>query len=404
MAEEEIMSFPPRRNPAAPLDPPAYPREHGRILPRVRLWDGSTPWLVTKYGLQRELLRDQRFSADPTAPGYPAFSPATAATHAAGRGLIGIDDPEHLRLRRMLAPAFTAGRANEWRSTIREAAESAVDKMLEGSPPADLVEDFALPVPSTVIAKMLGVPLSDQAYFQRCSRALTSWNSSPADAVAAKAELRGYIDALISEREQRPGADLISELTQQQLMQGNLSRDELTATAVLLLVAGHETTASMISLGVLALLTHPSELEVVMRGLGDRAVMADAVEELLRFLSVAHSGRRRAALEDVSVGETVIRQGDGLILANDAGNRDPEHFDEPDRLNVRRGSRQHLAFGAGIHQCIGHSIARVELQETLTVLFTRVPSLRIAVPLADIEFSHQSTVFGARTLPVAWGR
>jgi cytochrome P450 len=217
----------------------------------------------------------------------------------------------------------------------------------------------------------------------------------------AVVELRDYLGELADRKRERPGDDVLSRLVVDREATGELSRGDLQSSALLLLVAGHETTANMIALGTLALLENPDQL-ALLRAADDPTVVAGAVEELLRYLNITHNGRRRVAIEDIEIAGRVIRAGDGVIIANDIGNRDPEAFAEPDLLDIRRDARRHVAFGFGVHQCLGQPLARVELQVVYSTLYRRIPTLRLAADPASIAFKHEAAVYGVHELPVSW--
>jgi cytochrome P450 len=396
-----ITAFPIARDPRCPFDPPRV--DPGRpVVDRVQLWDGSTPWLITDFATQRGMLADPRFSADPARAGYPAFSASTVATSARGRGFIGLDDPEHTRLRRMVTGDFTIKRVEAMRARIQHLVDELIDDLLGRPNPVDLVDAFALPLPSTVISDLLGVPNADHELFQECTAKIISWVSTPQDAVTANSQLVSYLEQLVEHKSREPGDDLISRLVVNQLQPGHISADELVKTIRLLLVAGHETTTNMVALSTVALLEHPAELAYLRAVADDRVAVASAVEELLRYLSIAHSGRRRVAIEDVDVAGHTIRAGEGVILANNIGNRDATEFPDPDVLDLKRAAKQHLAFGFGVHQCLGQSLARVELQIVLATLSRRIPTLRLAVPFTQLRFKNDMSVYGVHELPVNW--
>jgi cytochrome P450 len=395
----DVPAFPMERD--CPFDPPP---ELSRIraecpVSRVRLWDGSHPWLVTGYDDQRAVLADHRFSADVTRPGYPHVTAASAARRRRSRTFISMDEPEHGMYRKMLTGTFMIKRVEALRPRIQRIVDDLIDAMLAGAPPADLVTDFALPVPSLVICELLGVPYADHAFFQRCSRTLVSTRSTPQDATAAADELKDYLSRLLERKGAEPADDLLSKLVVEQ--SGTLTRSQIADMALLLLVAGHETTANMIGLGTLTLLQHPDQL-AELRATEDPKLVAGAVEELLRYLTIVHSGRRRVAVEDVEVGGRLIRAGDGVIVTTDSGNRDAHAFPDPDVLDIHRQARHHVAFGYGVHQCLGQPLARVELQVVYGTLYRRVPTLRLAVPLEEIRFKHDMLVYGVHELPVSW--
>lgn len=398
---DELPEFPMARAAGCPFDPPPALRElrEEGPLTRVRLWDGSTPWLVTRYAEQRALLSDRRVSADPARPGYPRQ--AAAGSGGSRIGFILMDDPEHARLRRMVAAPFVVKRVEAMRPRVRRIVDDQIDELLAGPNPADLVEAFALPVPSLVICDLLGVPYADHAFFQDNSKMLIKRAATPEQRGAAGRNLAGYLDGLLGDKLAEPGDDLLSRLAER-VTAGELTRQEAAQMGVLLLLAGHETTANMIALGTLALLRNPDQL-AALRDTDDPGRVAGAVEELLRYLNITHGGRRRVALEDIEVDGHTIRAGEGLIMANDAGNRDPDAFDgDPDRLDIDRAARHHVAFGFGVHQCLGQPLARLELQIVYGTLYRRVPSLALATDLADIPFKHDGFVYGVYELPVTW--
>jgi cytochrome P450 len=255
-------------------------------------------------------------------------------------------------------------------------------------------------VPSLVICELLGVPYADHEFFQANSAILINRGSTLDQLTGAQERLVGYLDELVGEKLADPGDDLLSDLAQR-VKAGELSRHDAAAMARLLLVAGHETTANMIALGTLALLQRPDQL-AALRESDDPTQIAAAVEELLRFLTIVHSGRRRVALQDIEIDGQTIRAGDGVVLANDIANRDEFAFADPDRLDIRRDARHHVAFGFGVHQCLGQPLARVELQVVYGTLYRRIPTLRLAVDLDQVRFKHDGAVYGVYELPVTW--
>jgi cytochrome P450 len=395
-------AYPMTRDPDAPLDPPPELRELQERAPltRVRLWDGSTPWLVTRYAEQRALLSDRRISADSTHAHYPHQGPAGPQRPADRRGFIALDDPEHARLRRMVTAAFAIKQVERLRPTVQRIVDELIDGLLAGPTPVDLVPELALPVPSRVICTLLGVPYADHEFFQANTKIMINRRSSVDDVAAAFGSLAGYVERLLGEKLVDPQDDLLSDLALR-VAAGDLALRQATAIAQLLLVAGHETTANMIGLGTLALLEHPDQL-AVLRDSDDPKVVARAVEELLRYLTIVHTGRRRVALEDIEIAGETIRAGDGVIMANDLGNRDPAEFADPDRLDLRRDARTHVTFGFGAHQCLGQPLARLELQVVYGTLYRRIPTLRLAAGLDEIPFKSDAVVYGVYALPVTW--
>jgi cytochrome P450 len=392
--------WPMTRAAGCPFDPPPVARELQDQAPlaRVRLWDGSTPWLVTRYAEQRALLADPRVSADITTPGYP--SPAPLPRGGSGISFILMDNPEHARLRRMVTAPFTIRRVETMRPAVQKIVDDLIDELLAGPRPADLVEAFALPVPSLVICELLGVPYTDHGFFQDNSKVIIRRDAKPEERAAGHRALVGYLDDLVGKKLAQPGDDLLSGLATR-VEAGELTRLEAAQMGVLLLIAGHETTANMIALGTLALLEHPDQLDLL-RGTDDPELVASAVEELLRYLNITHNGRRRVALEDIEVAGEVIRAGEGLIMANDIANRDPAVFPDGDRLDLTRDAHRHVAFGFGVHQCLGQPLARLELQVVYSTLYRRIPALALATEAGKVPFKHDGSVYGVYELPVTW--
>ncbi|ADJ45259.1 cytochrome P450 [Amycolatopsis mediterranei S699] len=396
----EIPEFPMPRAAGCPFDPPPAARalQEQAPLARVRLWDGSTPWLVTRYADQRALLADPRVSADVTRPGYP--SPAPLPKGGTGIGFILMDNPEHARLRKMVTAPFTIRRVAAMRPAVQKIVDDLIDELLAGPKPVDLVEAFALPVPSLVICELLGVPYADHGFFQDNSKVIIRRDARPEERAAGHQALIGYLDRLVGEKLEHPADDVLSGLATR-VAAGELTRVEAAQMGVLLLIAGHETTANMIALGTLALLEHPDQL-ALLRESDDPALVASAVEELLRYLNITHNGRRRVALEDIEIAGETVRAGEGLIMANDIANRDPEIFPGGDRLDLTRDAHRHVAFGFGVHQCLGQPLARLELQVVYSTLYRRIPTLAPATEIGKIPFKHDGSVYGVYELPVTW--
>jgi cytochrome P450 len=400
---EILPDFPMVRAAGCPFDPPPQVRDVGPVG-RVRIWSGETPWLITRFDEQRAVLADQRFSADATKEGYPHQAAATAERVKSPNGFrtfVVMDDPEHDQHRKMLTRNFMIKRVEGMRPRVRQIVDELIDDMLAGPRPVDLVSAFALPVPSLVICELLGVPYADHDFFQACSKKMISRDTPSDVAMAATDELRSYLRDLVVEKQKTPTDDLIGRLIAEKLPTGELTVAQIADMGLLMLVAGHETTANMIGLGTLALLRHPEQL-AELRDTGDPKLVENAVEELLRYLSIAHSGRRRVATEDIEVGGQVIRAGEGVILATETANRDDTAFPDPDRLDLHRPARHHLAFGYGVHQCLGQPLARMELQVVYGTLYRRIPTLRLAIPLEDVRFKHEMIVYGVHSLPVTW--
>ncbi|MBM4791933.1 cytochrome P450 [Streptomyces sioyaensis] len=363
-------------------------------LLKVQMAYGEPAWLVTRYAEARFVLGDQRFSR------------ALGALHdeprqSEGRrdsGILGMDPPDHTRLRTLVAKAFTVRQVEKLRPQVRQLTRELLDELEAAGPPVDLVDRYALPIPVAVICRMLGVPAEDRPRFRVWSDAALSTSSlTAAEFDANLEELRAYMGQLIEEHRQAPRDDLMTALIDARDVGDRLSELELVDLCVGILVAGHETTATQIPNFVLALLDHPGQLAL----LRERPqLIGNAVEELLRFVPLGSgAGQPRYATEDVEVGGTLVRAGTPVLIAMGAANRDALRFDSPGTLDISRAANQHLGFGHGVHHCLGAPLARLELQEALGALLTRFPGLRLA---GDVEWKSQMLVRGPRVMPVGW--
>ncbi|MER7762781.1 cytochrome P450 [Streptomyces sp. NPDC097619] len=393
----EAVAFPQDRT--CPYHPPTgyAPLREDRPLSRVTLFDGRTVWMVTGHTTARSLLSDPRLSSDRLHPDFPLPSARFQGLSNRRTVLLGVDDPVHNTQRRMLIPAFTLKRTAALRPRIEQTVHRLLDAMTDRGPGAELVADFALPVPSMVICDLLGVPYADHEFFESQSRRLLR-GPAVADVEDARDRINDYLGELIDRKRLEPGDGLLDELVADRLETGETDREELVGLAALLLVAGHETTANMISLGAYTLLCHPEQLAELR---ADPSLMPVAVEELMRFLSVA-DGMLRVAAEDIDTGTHTIRAGDGVVFSTSVINRDEAVYPAPDTLDWHRSARHHLGFGFGIHQCLGQNLARAEMEIALSALFDRLPGLRLDAPPGSIPFKPGDTLQGMVELPVTW--
>ncbi|MFD9503022.1 cytochrome P450 [Streptomyces sp. NPDC060035] len=378
-------------------DPYKPPSEHERLrgdapVSWAELTDGRQLWVLTRHEDVRTMLGDPRFSSDRRDPRHPNHMPYIGPDHRPQ--LIEMDPPDHTRLRRSVVGEFTVQRLSALRPRIQEITDRAIDEMLTGQPEADLVEALALPVPSTVISELLGVPYSEHSFFQETSADFVRSDTTPEEKGAAAGRLKSYIAGLVQGKVKSPGDDLLSR----QLASG-ADPEDVGALGFLLLVAGHETTANMISLCVATLLDKRERLSELR---DDPKLTVGAVEELLRYFTIAEIGAARLATEDIEIGGVLIRAGQGVLGLTNTANRDPSVFDDPDELDFTRMARNHLAFGFGPHQCLGQNLARIELEIVLATLLRRIPTLRLAVPFGDIPFKVKGPNYGAYELKVAW--
>ncbi|MFB7633645.1 cytochrome P450 [Streptomyces sp. NPDC056149] len=396
-APPDTLTVPASRAPGCPFDPAPAVADAARTEPitRATLWDGTPCWLVTGHQDVRTVLGDPRFSADGLRPGFPFLTAGAREVIGQKPTFIRMDDPGHAKLRRMLTAEFMVKKVEAMRPEVQHLADDLLDRMTAGRNSADLVREFALPLPSLVICLLLGVPYEDHEFFQERSGILLALRSTPAEAKAALDELVEYLTRLAQAKRERPDDGIISRL----VARGELSDGEIASMGRLLLVAGHETTANMTSLGTLALLRNPDQLA---RLRAEPALIKGAVEELLRYLTIVHNGVPRVATEDVVLGGSTIRAGEGVLCMINSANRDATVFPEADALDVARDARRHVAFGFGVHQCLGQPLARVELQIALTTLLRRLPDLRLAIPYEEVPFRGDMQIYGVHSLPVAW--
>ena len=393
-------TMPAPRSSSCPLDPPAEFarwRDDPGLCQATNLFTGDPAWVVSRYQDIRAALTDPRLSANSLPesvkpPGEEDDMPVFFAR---------TDDPEHNRLRRMLTRDFTVRRAREMAPDIQKLVDGFLDNMIAAGPPSDLVRDFALPVPSLVICLLLGVPYEDHEFFEEASVAGLDVKTTDEHRTASIMTMIGNITELLQRKKAEPGDDLLSRLMNENVANGDINVMTAAMTGWVMLQAGHETTASMLGLGTLVLLKNPDAFAALREG--DSAISLQIVNELLRYLTIVHSGLvDRVATEDFELGGQPIRKGDHVMMNLTAGNYDPVFTEHPERFDIGRNNRGHLAFGYGIHQCVGQNLARTELQIALTTLARRLPTLRLAVPEEDLEYMNDQAIWRLKELPVTW--
>jgi cytochrome P450 len=362
---------------------------------------GMPVHLVTRYEDVKAVLSDHtRFSNSRppgfVVPGAPRVDEEDLARNRAGN-LLGLDPPEHQRLRRMLTPEFTIRRIKRLQPRIVEIVDAQLDELAAAGPPADLVEHFALPVPSLVICELLGVPYADRADFQRRSARQLDLSIPMPERMALQREGRAYMSALVERARSHPGEDILGMLIREH--GAELTDDELIGVAGLLLLAGHETTSNMLALGTLALLRHPDQLAAVR---DDPSAVAPAIEELLRWLSIVQTAIPRITTTDVEVAGVPIPAGQLVFASLPSGNRDDRFIDAPEVLDIARGAPGHLAFGHGVHHCLGAPLARMEMQIAFPALLRRFPTLALAEEFDDVQFRSFHFIYGLKSLEVTW--
>ncbi|MGW4158324.1 cytochrome P450 [Streptomyces sp. NPDC004788] len=386
------VTTPTTRQPGCPFDPPAElieARQRGPVSPFTHV-GGKPGWLITGYDLVRSVLADPRFSSRKDLLNVVDFEVPPAPP---GEFLL-MDDPQHSRYRKPLVGRFTARRMRLLTERIEQITTDCLDAMEAAGPSADLVTAFAKPIPTIIICELLGVPYEDRASFQEQIDTFMSGETGDEELIAAYTATQEYLAELVAAKRAHPTDDVLSELTDT-----DLTDEELKGISLILLAAGFDTTANMLSLGTFALLQHPDQLAALR---ADPTLIDQAVEELLRYLSVAKTFMR-TALEDVEVGGRTIEAGTTVVLSYNTANRDPERFTDPHVLDLRRKPAGHLAFGHGVHLCLGQQLARIEMRVAFAALLDRFPTLRLAVPAEEVVLRPETAdIYGVKSLPVTW--
>jgi cytochrome P450 len=387
---------------------PAYAwlREHAPVY-RTELPSGVEAWLVTRYGDAKQALADPRLSKNPVhhtgsahakgRTGIPGERQSELMTH-----LLNIDPPDHTRLRRLVSKAFTPRRVAQFAPRVQELTDRLIDGFATKGE-ADLIHDFAFPLPIYAICDLLGVPGEDQDDFRDWAGMMIRHGGGPRGGVARSVKkMRGYLAELIHRKRENPGDDLISDLIRSSDHGEHLTENEAAAMAFILLFAGFETTVNLIGNGMYALLRHPAQRELLQASLdaGESGLLASGVEELLRYDGPVELATWRYATEALTLGGQAVAVGDPVLVVLAAADRDPERFADPDRLDLARRDNQHLGYGHGIHYCVGAPLARLEGQAALGTLLKRLPDVRLAGDPADLRWRGGLIMRGLRTLPV----
>ncbi|MFC7342208.1 cytochrome P450 [Saccharopolyspora griseoalba] len=399
MTTTEPRTYPFNRPEALDLDPFYAQLREREPLSRIKLPFGEEAWLATRYEDAKVVLGDPRFSR---AMAVDRDEPRLRARGSMPGGLLSLDPPDHTRLRRLVAKAFTARRVEKLRERTQRIADDLVDEMIAQGPPADLVEDFALPLPITVICELLGVPFEDRGDFRVWSDAFLSTTKLTPEQVGDYMDrMWVYMGGLIEQRRSEPADDLITALIAARDDEDKLSEQEMVQLAAGILVAGHETTASQIPNFTYVLLTHPEQLA---RLRADLDLVPSAVEELMRFVPLGvGAGFPRYATEDVRLGDVLVRAGEPVLVSVASANRDESVYANPDELDLARDEASHVGFGHGPHHCLGAQLARMELQVALRALLTRLPGLDFASsPDRDIDWKTGMLVRGPLRMSLSW--
>ncbi|GAQ55551.1 cytochrome P450 family protein [Streptomyces acidiscabies] len=389
---------------------PAYAwlREHAPVH-RTTLPSGVDAWLVTRYADAKQALADARLSKNPAhhdepahakgKTGIPGERKAELMTH-----LLNIDPPDHTRLRRLVSKAFTPRRVAEFAPRVQELTDQLIDRFAAKGE-ADLIHDFAFPLPIYAICDLLGVPREDQDDFRDWAGMMIRHGGGPRGGVARSVKkMRAYLLDLIHRKRGDLGDDLISGLIRASDHGEHLTENEAAAMAFILLFAGFETTVNLIGNGTLALLTHPGQRDLLQKSLAQKEthLLETGVEELLRYDGPVELATWRFATEQLTLGGRHIAPGDPVLVVLAAADRDPARFEHPDTLDLTRRDNQHLGYGHGIHYCLGAPLARLEGQTALATLLTRLPDLQLAVSPEELRWRGGLIMRGLRTLPVAF--
>jgi cytochrome P450 len=399
-ADSRVLDWPLAR--VCPMSPPpalGVVRDGPPTLVRLPAGAGDEQlvWLITRYEDVKAALKDPRLSADETRPGFPLRFPVQG--DARPSGFLRMDDPEHGRLRRMVAPEFTVRRVRALGPRLRELTDRTADELAVGPQPADLVGGFAAKVSALVIARLMGIPDEHTAFFLEQTRILLT-DGDPDLSLAAHHRIIAFLDERARAKEHDPGDDLVSRLVVDHVATGGLDRAGLLGILKLLLVAGHESTATQIAVSALSLLTDDRLRAEVFAE--DAALLPQFVEESMRFWTIVQDGVVRQATEDLLIGETLISEGESVMISLPAANHDPALFPEPERLDIHRDASAHLLFGHGAHFCLGASLGRLEVTLALRSLFTRLPTLRLACEPSLLRFREHPVFHCLAELPVTW--
>ena len=388
-------------------DPLAYfarMRAKGPVTP-VRMPEGFRAWMITGYPEARAALADPRLAKDWIGKLQPEGFEPDPVTGYLGVHMLTADPPGHTRLRKLVTKAFTARRVAALRPRIEEITASLLDDMSgrKSADPetVDLIEAFAFPLPITVICELLGIPAADRDEFKSWSHAIVSSVAPREEFMAAGTAMFHYFTDLVAAKRRSPSGDLVSALIEARDSGDSMDERELIAMMFLLLVAGHETTTNLIASGTLALLTHPAELD---RLRADWSLLPAAIEELLRYSNPLNHATERFTTEPVTIGGVTIPAREVVLCVTSSGNRDPSRFPDPDRLDLGRDATGHLAFGHGIHYCLGAPLARLEGEVAFRALLSRYPALALAVPESSLRWRSSSLIHGLETLPVRLAR
>ncbi|KAM0328964.1 hypothetical protein ACHAPQ_006964 [Fusarium lateritium] len=386
---------------------PEPPAEFAKLratnpVSQVKLFDGSLAWLVTKHKDVCFVATSDKLSKIRTRPGFPELGPDGKQAAKAKPTFVDMDHPDHMHQRGMVEPIFTPEAVKDLQPYIQKTVDDLLDELRRKDctdGPVDLVQEFALPVPSYIIYTILGVPFHDLQYLTQQNAIRTNGSSTAREASSANQELLDYLAKLVEQRLDEPKDDLISKLCTEQVKPGTIGKADAVQIAFLLLVAGNATMVNMIALGVVTLAQHPDQLEQLK---ADPSLAAKFVEELCRYHTASALAIKRTAKEDVMIGDKLIRANEGIIASNQSANRDEDVFENPDDFNMNREwpAEDPLGFGFGDYRCIAEHLAKTELTTVFATLYQKLPNLKIAVPFEKINYAPLNRDVGVVDLPV----
>lgn len=399
---DAVPAFPPRRtDPFAP--PPEYAQWRSRCpVQKVRFPNGQEVWAITTHEGVRQILAHHELedlTANRFDPHFPALRAGVGGGTPDGSNILYMDEPEHGRMRRMLAPVFTHKKAMAMRDGIQESVDQALDEMIAAGPPCDLQTALSLVIPSVVICQLLGVGYEHHPFFQSVTEKLLSRDTTKEEFQPLLASLHQFVTGLIEKQAADPSGDqIIGHLLMHHEPAGDITRAQIAGLAMLLIIAGHETTATTISMTLIQLLRTGQWGELV----ADPTMAPKFVEECLRTQAIADNTALRLAKRDFELQGQTIRAGEGVVALLAAANHDPAVFEDPTTLDPARKNRQHVGLGHGVHVCLGQNVARVELDVVFQTLARRLPTLQLDCAEEDLDWKHDGFVFGVRRVPVRW--
>lgn len=411
--EQTLIDFPIERE--DPLRPPA---EYARLreeepVTQVRLPDGGSSWIVTRFEDVRRVLIDERFSADDTKPGFPVVSPQLRIVQAHirkehwpveehRRFMVRLDRPDHDTHRKVFTKHFTSRAMRNSQPTVQRTVDELMDDLMSQEQPVDFVANFARPVALRVMYEILGIPDEDRRALEPSLKDISLAAVSGGGMEAVKRGMDGvyaYFDRKVREEQTNPSDTMIGEFVRHNAEIGAIRHQDMVATCQGMLMDGYEVTSNMIPLGVLLFWRYPEQLAALLE---DPELVPGAVNEMLRYMSISDSGVARIAVQDVELGGRLIKAGDGVLTLVAAANHDEAAFPGAAEFDVRRNPRNHIGFGYGVHQCLGQNLARIELETVFATLIKRLPGVRPAMPLDELPFRRGEPLYGVEELPIVW--